>query len=241
MIEQLRHNQFFKVKSIFDKKIEYFPIIISVIEKQQRGYILKKDETYIIIHKFGFAYILGKDIDYVKFLNEVSIKLNEYVPIIRLYDPMNRLNNINKFNKNERVKYIFPLDNIDLDKVHLYSVANFNHCDYFDLELESRFWDNCIDFRTKSLGVVDSFFNGICYAAAITDLYAEVDIFVNDNARRKGIAEKLVKKFISECINNKIKPVWDCYTNNLPSVRLADKIGFNKLFVYNYYNIKGEE
>ena len=56
------------VKSQYDNFIEYFPIITSVIEKKQDGYILKDKDTLIIVHKFGFAYILGKDTDFLLFI-----------------------------------------------------------------------------------------------------------------------------------------------------------------------------
>jgi len=236
----LQNTEFSIVKSLYDDKIKYFPIITSVVENIQQGFIIKKDETYLIVHKFGFAYLLGKNIDYINFLNQAIEKLNTFVPKLRLYDPMNRLNNIyyDDFQKSTRVKYE-NLSNPTRKENNLFLVNEFNYdvCKSFDLGLDDRFWNSCHEFKNKSLAIVDKNIKGICYAAAISNSYAEVDVFVKERYRRSGLAVELVNQFKIECFNNKLVPLWDCYLNNIGSIKLAEKTKFQKLFEYSYYNI----
>lgn len=239
----LKNSEFLTIKSIYDERIKYFPIITSVVEQLQQGYILKKEGTYLIVHNFGFAYLLGNNIDYINFLNQAIEKLKSFIPKLRLYDPMNRLNNTynHDFQKSTRVKYE-NLSNLTKKENNLFLVNELNNDVYksFELDLNNRYWSNCQEFKIKSLGLVDKEMKGICYAAAISDGYAEIDIFVKEKYRLNGLAKKLVMCFKNECYSKKIIPVWDCYLNNIGSVKLAEKTNFNKLFEYNFYNIEKE-
>ena len=108
----------------------------------------------------------------------------------------------------------------------------------FDLDLCSRYWNKCEDFKANSFGVIDSKIEGICYSAAVSDKYTEIDVLVKEHSRGKQLGTKLVKYYIDNILKNRIVPLWDCYSNNEASLALALKNGFEKKFDYNYYNIE---
>jgi GNAT superfamily N-acetyltransferase len=242
LIEQIKQSQFYELKTMYDEKIKYFPIITSVIEGLQKGYVFEKKGTYLIVHKFGFSYILGENIDYINFLDEIKNEYHHLLSKIRLYDPMNRVKNSTdyKLNASRRIKYIYSSTCTKSQIEKTKSVSELINNDVnksFDLELCTRFWSSCKDFKENSLGVVDMNMSGICYAAAIANSFAEIDVFVNEKARKIGLGMNLVDKFILECLQRDIIPLWDCYKNNIPSTKLAQKVKFTELFEYNYFQL----
>lgn len=50
--------------------------------------------------------------------------------------------------------------------------------------------------------------------------------------QKQGIATTTVEHFLSRCLQLKIIPHWDCWKNNLPSTRVAEKNGFERLIEY---------
>ena len=57
-----------------------------------------------------------------------------------------------------------------------------------------------------------------------------------------GIGNYLVKEFNNRCFMNNIKPLWDCFTNNIGSMNLAKSAGFQKKGKpYKFYTIPGKE
>jgi RimJ/RimL family protein N-acetyltransferase len=49
---------------------------------------------------------------------------------------------------------------------------------------------------------------------------------------RQGIAGVMAAAFISLCRESHKIPHWDCWKNNLPSVKTAEKMSFEKLADY---------
>lgn len=47
--------------------------------------------------------------------------------------------------------------------------------------------------------------------------------------QKQGMATVTVKHFLKKCAQLNIIPHWDCWKNNLPSIRVAEKNGFEKL------------
>ena len=50
--------------------------------------------------------------------------------------------------------------------------------------------------------------------------------------RQKGIATKTAAEFVDHCLKNDITPYWECGAHNEPSVKLAEKLGFDKINEY---------
>jgi GNAT superfamily N-acetyltransferase len=62
--------------------------------------------------------------------------------------------------------------------------------------------------------------------------YAEIDIVTLQKYRNRGYAKATCTAFIERCKKTGLTPVWDCDAGNVPSNRLALKLGFEKLGTY---------
>ncbi|MTI69289.1 MAG: GNAT family N-acetyltransferase [Firmicutes bacterium] len=56
--------------------------------------------------------------------------------------------------------------------------------------------------------------------------------------RKKGLARKLITRYLKYCKDNNFEPNWDCMETNLSSRYLAESCGYKKEFDYNLYEFK---
>ncbi|MEH7458283.1 GNAT family N-acetyltransferase [Bacillus sp. JJ1127] len=57
--------------------------------------------------------------------------------------------------------------------------------------------------------------------------FAEIDIATHPDHQGKGLARLVATYFIDHCIQHHITPCWDCNIDNIPSQKLARKLGFD--------------
>ncbi len=86
----------------------------------------------------------------------------------------------------------------------------------------------CCIYNNQIVGVASS---NIFYQDGI-----EVNIYVEEEFRRKGIATALASNLILECLNQNKKVSWDAA--NINSVNLAKKLGFTYDKPYDFYKFK---
>ena len=114
--------------------------------------------------------------------------------------------------------------------------SNFDRVeDTFGLLLSQRFWPSKEQFLRASFGVTasqDGRYAAICYACAVAEGKAEVDIFTDPAYRMKGLGKVVLSAFIDMCINRGLNVNWDCYTNNKPSILLAQYFNFVPAMTY---------
>lgn len=70
----------------------------------------------------------------------------------------------------------------------------------------------------------------------------DLDVYVDPNHRRKGLAQICVSQVIDYCIEKHILPQWGCWNVNVASCNLAQKLGFEliaeeEVVFANYENI----
>ncbi|MFN9581904.1 MAG: GNAT family N-acetyltransferase [Bacteroidota bacterium] len=65
----------------------------------------------------------------------------------------------------------------------------------------------------------------MCYSAE-NDHRAEVDIYTFEQYRGKNLAKIAASAFIMKCKINNIIPNWDCFADNIASVKIAQSLGF---------------
>ena len=53
--------------------------------------------------------------------------------------------------------------------------------------------------------------------------------------RRKGLATLTASAFVEHCLSNGIEAHWDCWADNLPSLQVAERVGFRKVLDYSVY------
>ena len=57
----------------------------------------------------------------------------------------------------------------------------------------------------------------------------EIDIHTKEKYRRRGLAHYAASAFIEECLARGLRPNWECWWDNEPSVSLAKKLGFEPI------------
>ncbi|MBN1287032.1 MAG: GNAT family N-acetyltransferase [Anaerolineae bacterium] len=76
----------------------------------------------------------------------------------------------------------------------------------------------------------------VCACLSISaDRRQEISIGAHPDYRRRGFATLTGAAFIAHCIEHDQTPVWECWTENVPSVKLAEKLGFKPTGDYPVY------
>jgi hypothetical protein len=251
--------------SLFDKynneKLK-FPLIASVINGLQEGFIISSDKSdsdaFFVMHKFGFSQFIGNysNSNFYNDLYDYLIEKKEFPVVkVRWYAPpliwVKTLDTIQdkKVFRSERAQYQFNITKFDEiitqpNKDWITESIDRNNFDTinetFGLDLDKRFWSSKKDFMINSFGYairINNEYTSICYAAAIANNIAEIDVATKEQYRNKGLGKTVAYMFIRECISKGINPNWDCYTNNIPSTMLAKSLGFELNAVYNLFTI----
>lgn len=95
------------------------------------------------------------------------------------------------------------------------------------------------DYEKNGIGYCCMYNNEIIGVASSNIFYKdgiEVNIGVKENYRRRGIATALAANLILECLKENKKISWDA--DNMNSVRLAQKLGFEYDSTYDIYILK---
>jgi RimJ/RimL family protein N-acetyltransferase len=74
-----------------------------------------------------------------------------------------------------------------------------------------------------------------CTSIFVGNTIAEVDIATHQEYRGNGLAFITAKAFIDHCLKNDFIPRWDCDVNNLTSIKLAEKLGFDNPTEYSIF------
>ncbi|MGG1556059.1 GNAT family N-acetyltransferase [Paenibacillus ferrarius] len=100
-------------------------------------------------------------------------------------------------------------------------------------------WGSTENYLQHDVGWIsmssDGSVRGRCNAAFLGGGLAEVAIQVNKSVRGQGLGFQLARNFIRDCLNRGVIPNWTCDTQNVPSFRMAQKLGFNEDRKYNLF------
>lgn len=232
-----------------------FPIIQGVLASLQGGdiFVDESRKFFFVIHKFGFCQLFHR--------TYAQDKLKEFCELIaephfcqgrklRWYNPDTFC--LEYFNNSKTVSAQLS----ERTQMRVQGRAAAGLCDLpfaiapitadsiekltFDLDIGNRFWDSLGDLLKFGIGV-GAFEGdkciGTCYSASLVENVAEIDIFVDERYRKSGIGKSLVKSFIQQCQARGVIPNWDCFTNNIPSLSLANSMGFSSEYVYPFLTI----
>jgi len=102
-----------------------------------------------------------------------------------------------------------------------------------------RWWSSIEDFLEKSHGfcmidhdTITNYSIGNFYF----DQVMTIGIETLKKYRRKGLSQITCEAFIEECFKDNITIQWECMKENLPSYKLAEKMGFNKMSEYSLFS-----
>lgn len=66
-----------------------------------------------------------------------------------------------------------------------------------------------------------------CHTVLIGNDHAEISVETLEAHRRQGLATFSACAFIERCLVSGLTPAWSCWDHNIPSQRLAEKLGFS--------------
>lgn len=261
MLAQLLPDKFSELIPMYHDTGGVYPLILAVLEGSQRGQVFVSDDcpqAAFVINNFGFARLVGIGDD--AFDHELAEllagresalgcsyllwydpparwrkKLNRFVG-----DAIKRRERVRFEFRSERARYVSEAAQCPED----FALREMDHCllskaKKFALDLESRFWSSADDFVANALGaclVNDNHIVSFCYAAAVADGLAEVDVVTDAEFRGRGFATIVSQQFVRQCLGKGIKPTWDCFVYNAASMRLAEALGFGEQYRYPFYS-----
>lgn len=194
------------------------------------------DHCKILCTKFDFNYISGLiPYDYKIILKKIKKyiikhKKNEFI----LFAPSLEWDNvlIKTFNEIQGVidhRSIFELDIKKFNRI--YDEYSFKY--QVDIIEEQ---ENNSKFKYK-IAVIkdDNHIVAYCKGFMNGKSNVEIDVFVEENYRRKGMAFEVSLKMIKYLIDNNMIPNWTCWSKKNSSRMLAQKLGFNHVMEINAY------
>lgn len=123
----------------------------------------------------------------------------------------------------------------EVAKVDQYLIEN---CLEFDKKYYNEYWDSMDNFLRNGIGFcVQDKEKIISEGVSIfrSKNYAEIDITTDSDYRGKGLASMVAEQFLDYCLSHNIQPRWDCDVNNVASINLGNKLGFNNPIEYAIY------
>lgn len=229
----------------------FFPLIGAVLEGNQDGVVFADSAAgtnrFYVEHVFGFAQVFGySSATFDEQLNDYLIVKKAFAPAkVRLYTPEEPefLAGMEfDFARSRRQRFVLDAESPEFRSAS--SRLRFTSVRVSDVEmaevplldrrfqLVTRFWRDELEFLQHSRAVVvwqDTVPVAICYAAAVSNGFAEVDVLTLPEFRKAGYGALAVQGFNERCLNDGLIPVWDCYTNNVGSMVLCQKTGFKAM------------
>ncbi|HRZ96390.1 MAG TPA: GNAT family N-acetyltransferase [Paludibacter sp.] len=259
----LHPNDYHKVTDILNK-VEfnnYFAKSVVLQYVTGKIYVDKTENPTVIyiFHPYGMSLLLG-DYTNVEFNSEfrnyclntdrvrekadwLQVQPLEWCAVIEdiaktsenIIEQYERLNF--KFN---REKYLAFRKTIDLNNWEIVET----NAEIFDTMpgtvVPRYFWDNVTDFMSKSKSytlIINNQAVSTAFAAYLLDKVLEIGIQTVDGHYGKEYSAISCCKLIDYCLENELEPVWACKGDNIGSIKLAQKLGFEKARTGPYYKI----
>lgn len=250
-MEVLPPQKYSLVKEVFSQQAIFFPIIGAVLDLLQPGVVfvdcVSNPRGFFVAHRFGFSQCFFLDTQVLEVcVSHLVLEKDKRLPRkLRLYNPSHDLLSFSErypsAYRSERIQWRLShekLHKVDYFRIDapLYQEVE----EHFPLELGSRFWSSKAQFLKESFGVVvkvESELASVCYAAALSQGIAEIDVFTLERYRRGRAGKRASQGFLTECASRGVTPNWDCYSNNEGSCALARALGFGERHRYPFLTI----
>jgi hypothetical protein len=246
-LDELFYSQVYKT---YCSQPFFFPLIAGVLNLRQKGKVFVNQwpefSQVYVEHSFGFAQIFGEDDSNFeeKLKKYFFINQNFSINKVRLYAPTSfktltfdttstssALRQRAILKKTNQVKLLY-LNDVEIIKPNLNNISSIDS--FF--RVATRFWTTYEDFLNYANPHVLLYKNqpaALCYAAACENNSVELDIITLDAYRNQGFGKIVASHFINQCQSENLDIYWDCFENNLASMKLAKLLNFN-VFLSNY-------
>jgi GNAT superfamily N-acetyltransferase len=246
---RLAPSQYPAVHALYLHHGAYFPLIASVLSGEQDGVVhadREESPTQVYVeHTFGFAQVFGAPAPLFEQALQRYWLIDKAFACtkVRLYTPhcpdflqAHELEGLRSWRQHFQLDAPRRANAAErstepqlkgLTLVH----AGFSQIDLIEnaFGVVSRFWRTPDDFAKRSnavLALVDGQPAALCYAAAVADGKAEIDVLTLPTHRHLGLAKAVVRLFNQRCLAQNVQPLWDCFTNNTASMALCQSVGF---------------
>jgi hypothetical protein len=245
---KLENGSYDEMYKLYLTRDFFFPLIAAVLLDEQDGVVYVNDpaspsEVYVE-HAFGFSQIFGESVkSFEQELERYLLIDKRFGPSkIRLYAPC--VPEFLTFPAYESLRSYRQRFTINIDDLpYQYGAENdqkqqlsLGRVDAKNISLiekkfgvVGRFWRSPTEFIQRSNAIVAFYDNepaSICYSAAEADHCVEIDVTTLEEYRTLGLARRAVTKFVNRCFGLSLRPLWDCFTNNLGSMKLCKSVGF---------------
>lgn len=220
----------------------YFPLMGAVLSDLQDGVVYTDDfdspTGYYIEHKFGFAQIFGNisaafERDLRKYLLEdksfAVSKIRLYAPVEFDFMALPAMQAVKSYRqrlflRKDTVSDL-PPESIVIRRGLLSDAEKLDAL----FGVVSRFWrspSDFINYGLPALAIHGDTPVAVCYAAAVADKTAEVDVATLPEFRNRGLGKLVGRRFVQQCAEVGVEVRWDCFANNAGSMALGQSIGF---------------
>ncbi|WP_342492764.1 GNAT family N-acetyltransferase [Bacillus sp. FSL H8-0516] len=147
-------------------------------------------------------------------------------------------------NEMERHAYVYPQAHSHATQPHPgYRVERTNEqvmtaSRTFPPSYYEAYWGETARFLSKGIGIAILDRENVvseCVSIFSSMDRAEIDIWTDESYRGKGLALLAAQHMISTCLEKKRTPHWDCDVHHLASIKLAEKLGFQRLKTYRLF------
>ncbi|MDQ3803234.1 MAG: GNAT family N-acetyltransferase [Acidobacteriota bacterium] len=261
MTTELKPEEFSRVLPLYRAAGACFPLVSAVLQGRQRGQVFADRRegpgAAFAVTGFGFALLVGGgDEQFDAGLARLLAAGGALRPAYLLwYSPPARWQarldaaGAEVVRRRGRIRYEFreeragwlaePVECPEGFELQALSRDLIPKTEPLGVALGSRFWSSAEDFAENGLGVCltrGGEVVSLCYAAAVADGLAEVDVVTRPESRGRGLAGVVTRQFIRECLRRGLAPTWDCFDYNAGSVRLAEGLGFAEVSRYPFYS-----
>lgn len=233
-----------------------FPLVHKVLLDKTYGKAFRTDLFLFWLHQCDFGYVELSGEGAIRGLKNFFLKEKSLPQYFHLYNAeaalIKEIEQDNGFGcKNrKRVQLRYLKDSVeDVHRKVLeegYSIKTVDHqnidkLEPFGLDIFKKFWNTIDEFLDQAMPVLIDDSDGsaacLCYASTVVDQVAEVDIITLPEHRGKGLAKVSAEEFVSVCLRRGILPNWDCFEENLASLKTAQSLGFTRLREYQFLSV----
>lgn len=214
--------------------------------------------VFYIYHPYGMGMLVGNytHVEFIKWfqrycLNADNIRSKpdwlQVFPLEWNVVIQNIATSTRKIDTYERVNFDFNLEkyndfrnSIDLNNLDIQETDSVVFSNMPGTVVPRLFWNNATDFLTNSKAytlMVDNKPVSTAFAAFVLDGILEIGIQTVEGLHGRGYSAITCCKLIDFCIQNELTPVWSCKKDNIGSVKLAQKLGFEIVRVGSFYKI----
>lgn len=233
---------------------------LSVIENKQKGFIfvddIDKPGCALVVHYCsGYALIMGcsnnKSFN-KELIDLISSKKMTRPHQIKIIIPDENWGNIfsplsgqgDWFSDYSRVKFSFNKEKFDAyisSKPKLpndYKILRITKDLFGKIEgtvVPKAFWENEGEFMDNGAGFVlmkNNYVISSAFSAYICNSMIDIGIETNKDFRGQDFGSYAAIEMINYCLKYRYEPIWGARSNNTSSIRLAEKLGFEKVMEF---------